>query len=61
MEEKLLLIAVIVIGLDVVTNVFLMAYYPKWEKVKKKEIDEIKKQNRELKEFTSDLLNEVYE
>ena len=59
--EKILLIATIVIGLDVATNVFLMAYYPKWEKIKKKEIDQIKEQNKELKKFVSDLLGEVYE
>lgn len=60
-SDAILLFAAIMVGLDAIANMFMLLYAPKWEKVKKKEIDQIKEQNRELKKFVSDLLGEVYE
>lgn len=61
MEKGILLVAIIVIGLDALTNAFLMVYAPTWETVKKKEIDELREQNEELRAFVRQLLTEVDE
>lgn len=56
-SDVLLLIATIVIGLDMLSNMFLLLYAPKWEKVKRKEIKEIREQNTELRAFIKEVLN----
>lgn len=56
MEKVLLAICVIIIGVDALTNLLLMRYYPLWEKTKGKEIKELKEQNAELRVFIRELL-----
>lgn len=58
MADVLLTIACVVIGLDVLTNAVLILYYPKWEQVKKNEIEDIKKQNEELRAFIKECLHD---
>ena len=50
------IILLIVIGIDALSNLFLLVFYPKWEQVKKEEIDEIREQNEELRALTRELL-----
>lgn len=58
MGDVLLTIAIIAIGLDALSNAFLMVFYPKWEKIKQKEIEEIREQNEELRQFVKELLED---
>ena len=56
MEKILMAIAVFFIGLDVISNVILIKFYPQWEKTKRKEVRELKEQNEELRVFIKELL-----
>lgn len=58
MEKVLLGVAVFFLGLDAISNVILLRYYPEWEKTKRKEVRELKRQNEELRVFLKELLRE---
>jgi len=58
MGTVLLIICVIIVGVDALTNLLLMRYYPLWEKTKGKEIKELKEQNEELRVFIRELLRD---
>ena len=58
METVILWIIAVGILLDAVSNLFLIKYYPKWEQYKRKEIMELRKQNKELQEFVSGFIQQ---
>lgn len=58
MENVLLAVAVFFIGLDAISNVILIRYYPEWEKTKRKEVRELREQNEELRIFIKEILRE---
>ena len=51
-------ILIILLGIDAVTNLFLLKFYPQWEKVRREEIDSLKEQNEELRVFIKELLKD---
>jgi len=57
-EQVLLIIIAVVLGLDVITNVFMLICAPKWEEIRREEVEvmrenikELQEQNEELKQF----------
>ena len=48
----------ILLGIDAVSNLFLLMFYPQWEEVRRKEIEELKEQNAELRVFIKELLQD---
>ena len=63
METVLLLVLAVFLGLDVLSNLFMIIFYPKWSSIRREEIDalrehasELKRQNEELKEYIRGML-----
>ena len=63
METYLLIILIFILGIDVLTNIFMILLSPKWEKIKRREaklmketIDTVREQNVELKQYIQDCL-----
>lgn len=51
LELTILIFAGVMTGLDALTNLFLLMYAPKWSVMQQDKIKELRKQNRELKDF----------
>lgn len=60
-EKTILIIIAILLAFDAVTNIFLLAFAPKWETVKRRETIALRKYTAELEEQNAELREFIYQ